>query len=340
MLGAIGDLSLNLNAGVDRLSDFGTLTDYGAGLTWGPTEKLSLQATYIAKNAAPGLSDLGGPLIVTPNVPVYDFTRGETVLASVTTGGNPALVKERQRDWKFALTWQLPFLERSNFIAEYFRNTSSNTTNAFPLLTPAIEAAFPGRVARDAGGRLVSIDRRPVTFAQETGQRLRYGFNLTGSFGKADPKADKDNPLAAIRGLGGGGGGGGGRGGQGGFGGGGPGGGGRFGGPGGGDGKGRWNLSIYHTLRFDQTVRIAANGPVLDLLGGDATGSNPVARHGVELEGGGFYRGFGLRGSASYTGGARIDGNALTGASQLGFASIATANVRLFADLGRMPGVL
>ena len=171
--------------------------------------------------------------------------------------------------------------------------------------------------------------------------RRRAGWRfLTGSFGKADPKADKDNPLAAIRGLGGGGGGGGGRGGQGGFGGGGPSGGGRFGGPGGGDGKGRWNLSIYHTLRFDQTVRIAPNGPVLDLLGGDATGSNPVARHGVELEGGGFYRGFGLRGSASYTGGARIDGNALTGASQLGFASIATANVRLFADLGRMPSVL
>jgi iron complex outermembrane receptor protein len=331
VLSAIGDLSLNLNAGVDRLSDFGTLTGYGAGLTWSPTEKLALQATYIAKNAAPGLSDLGGPLIVTPNVPVYDFTRGETVLASVTTGGNPFLVKERQRDWKFGVTWQLPFLERSNFIAEYFRNNSRNTTNGFPLLTPAIEAAFPDRVVRDASGRLVSIDQRPVTFAEEASQRLRYGFNLSGSFGKVDPNANKDNPMAAMRGAGGGGGGGGGRGG------GGP---GRFGGPGGGDGRGRWNLSIYHTIRFDQTVRIAASGPVLDLLGGDATGSSPVARHGVEMEGGGFYRGFGLRASASYTGGARIDGNALTGASQLSFAPIATANLRLFADLGRMPSLV
>jgi iron complex outermembrane receptor protein len=79
---------------------------------------------------------------------------------------------------------------------------------------------------------------------------------------------------------------------------------------------------------------------VLDLLGGDATGSSPVARHGVEMEGGGFYRGFGLRASASYTGGARIDGNALTGASQLSFAPIATANLRLFADLGRMPSLV
>ena len=339
VLSAIGDLSLNLNAGVDRLSDFGTLTDYGAGLTWSPTEKLSLQATYIAKNAAPGLSELGGPVIVTPNVPVFDFTRGETVLATVTTGGNPFLVKERQRDWKFAATWQLPFLERSNFIAEYFRNNSRNTTNGFPLLTPAIEAAFPGRVVRDASGRLISIDRRPVTFAEETGERLRYGFNLSGSFGKIDPNADKDSPFAMMRGAGRGGGGGGGRpdgagAGRGG------GGGGRFGGPGGGDGKGRWNLSIYHTIRFDQTVRIGTTGPVLDLRGGDATGSRPVARHGVELEGGGFYRGFGLRGSASYTGGASIDGNGSTGASQLGFAPVATINLRLFGDLGRMPGVV
>ena len=340
VLSGIGDLSLNLNAGVDRLSDFGTLTDYGAGLTWSPTETLSLQATYIAKNGAPGLSDLGGPTIVTPNVPVYDFTRGETVLASVTTGGNPNLVKERQRDWKFGLTWQLPFLERSNFIAEYFRNNSRDTTNGFPLLTPAIEAAFPGRVVRDASGRLISIDRRPVTFAEETGERLRYGFNLSGSFGKADPNADKDNPFAAIRGAGGGGPppgagppSGAGRGG-------GMGGGGRFGGPGGGDGKGRWNLSIYHTIRFDQTVRIGSNGAVLDLLGSDATGSNPVARQGVELEGGGFYRGFGLRASGSYTGGARIDGNGLTGASQLAFAPVATVNLRLFADLGRMPSLV
>jgi hypothetical protein len=332
VLSAIGDLSLNLNAGIDKLSDFGTLTDYGAGLTWSPTETLSFQATYIAKNAAPGLSDLGGPVIVTPNVPVYDFTRGETVLATVTTGGNPNLVKERQRDWKFGLTWQLPFLERSNFIAEYFRNNSRNTTNGFPLLTPAIEAAFPDRVVRDANGRLVSIDRRPVTFADETGERLRYGFNLSGTFGKPDPNARSDSPMAALRGAGGGGGRPDGAGS--------PLGAGRFGGPGGTDGRGRWNLSIYHTIRFDQTVRIGANGPVLDLLGGDATGSNPIARHGVELEGGGFYRGFGLRASASYTGGARINGDALTGTSQLAFAPIATFDLRLFADLGRMPSVV
>jgi len=191
-------------------------------------------------------------------------------------------------------------------------------------------------VVRDASGQLVSIDRRPVTFAEETGERLRYGFNLSGSFGKPDPNAQRDNPMAQVRGVGGG------RGPRGGGGGmrrGGGGGGGRFGGPGGGDGRGRWNLALYHTYRIDQTVRIGANGPVLDLIGGDATGSTPLARHGVELEGGGFYRGLGLRLSGRYTGGSRIDGDPLIGGSSLTFAPTAKFDLRLFADLGRIPGL-
>ena len=87
-------------------------------------------------------------------------------------------------------------------------------------------------------------------------------------------------------------------------------------------------------------MRIGANGPLLDLLDGDATGGNPVARHGVELEGGGFCRGFGLRASGSYTGGARIEGDALTGGNQLAFAPISSFSLRMFADLGRMPAVV
>jgi outer membrane receptor protein involved in Fe transport len=329
---AVGDISLNLNADFNHLSDFGTLKGYGAGLTWSPTEKLTLQASYIASEAAPGLSDLGAPTIITPAVSVYDFTRGETVLVNLISGGNPLLEKERQRDWKFGLNWQLPFLKNSRFVAEYFRNRSYDTTNGFPLLTPAIEAAFPGRVVRDASGRLVSIDQRPVTFAEEQSNRLRYGFNIGGSFGKPDPNAGR-GPMAGMgRGGGGGGGprggGGGGRSGGG------------FGGPGGGgDGKGRWNLALYHTIRFDESVLIAPGGPRLDLLDGDAISGGGVARNALELEGGAFYRGFGLRFNGTYTGGTHVNGTGLAGSSQLNFAPIATFDLRLFADLGRMDSV-
>lgn len=333
----VGDISLNANAEVHRLSDFGTLYNWGGGLTYSPTERLTLQASYVAADKAPTLTELGGPSILTENVSIYDFSRGETVLARVISSGNPDLVQERQRDWKFGLNWSLPFLKDSTFVAEYFRNRSTNTTNDFPLLTPEVEAAFPGRVVRDASGRIISVDQSPVTFAEEKSSRLRYGLNLSGSFGKPDPAMQR-GPMAGLRGGGGGpggpragaggpppaggprmGGGGGGRGGPGGF---------------NADGRGRWNLSVFHTVRFQQSVQIANGGTVLNLLDGEAI-SGSVARHSLELEGGGFYRGFGLRLSGNYTGGSRIDASGLPGSTTLRFDPIATFNLRLFADLGR-----
>ncbi|HQS97691.1 TonB-dependent receptor plug domain-containing protein [Novosphingobium sp. 17-62-19] len=346
----VGDLSLNANAEVHHLSDFGTLYNWGGGLTYSPTEKLTLQASYVAADKAPGLSALGGPTTVTQNVSIFDFSRGETVLATVISGGNPNLLKESQRDWKFGLNWSLPFLKDSSFIAEYFRNSSSNTTNGFPLLTSDVEAAFPGRVIRDADGRIISVDQSSVTFAEEKGSRLRYGLNLSGNFGKPDPTVAQRGPMGRMMGAAGsrppgapaggppgaggpppGAGAGGPRAGAGAP----PSGGGApRGGPGGFDGRGRWNLSVFHTVRFQQSVQIAAGGQVLDLLDGQALDGS-VARHSIEMEGGGFYRGFGLRMSGSYTGGSRIDASGLPGATTLRFAPIATFDMRVFADLGR-----
>ncbi len=305
VLSGVGDITLNFSGGVNRLSDFGTLIDYSAGATWALTEKLNFQASYIVNEAAPALTDLGNPQTVTFNVPVFDFTRSQSALVTVISGGNPLLVRETQRDIKFGINWTLPFLSNSNFIAEYFRNHSSNVTNAFPLLTPAIEAAFPGRAVRDASTRLISIDSRPITLADTSGSRLRYGLNVSGTIGKPSP---------------------GGRGG--------------FGGPPGGGmmgrgGQGRWNLSIYHTVRFAEQVLVAPGGAVLNLLNGDALNGGGVARHALEFEGGGFYKGFGLRLNGAWNAPTHVRLSGLPGTSDLRFGSVTTLNFRLFADLGQ-----
>jgi hypothetical protein len=181
---ALGKLTANFSAGLDHLSDFGTLTNWSAGLNWGPTSKLNFQASYIVRDAAPGLSQLGAPTVVNYNVPVYDFTTGKTVLANVTTGGNPNLKRERDRDLHLGVSYDLPLLDRSNIRLEYFTNNSDNVTAGFPLLTPAIEAAFPGRVTRNAFGNIVSIDERPVTFYNEKSSRIRVGIFLGGRIGQ------------------------------------------------------------------------------------------------------------------------------------------------------------
>ena len=493
----LGELSLNLGGGINRLSDFGTLNDWTAGLNWRPTERLSFQASYIEREAAPGLSALGDAIIVTPNVSVYDFATGETVLVDVTTGGNPNLVAETQHDIKLSANYEIDLFDRANIVVEYFRNRSKNVTESFPLLTAEIEAAFPDRVVRDDNGTLVSIDRRSVSFAERNSSRIRYGFNVFGKFGKATTVSGENSggrggvtPAPASASIVPGGGGAaqgapgtgspgfdperfqqlraqlcstdsqtvpdisalpprmqerlrgadgqvdpaklaevrtrmcsadgtppGGPGGmdperaavlrqslcngwdparpdaapmpdlsalperfqqrlrgadgqidptklaelrtricsapegqpQGGQGAGGEGGGqaqgGRSGGarasgggapgmPGrGGDGRGRWNMSLYHSIELENEALIAVGVPVLDLLDGDALSSGGVSRHNVELEGGFFHRGFGVRLSGNYASATDVDGSGLAGSSDLHFDDLATFNLRLFANL-------
>ncbi len=182
---ALGDIALNFTAGVDKLSDFGTLFDWNAGLTWGITEKLTLSATYLNRDTAPTLTQLGQAQVATPNVTVYDLVRGETALVTVISGGNPALPKQNQSDWKLGVQWQLPVLDNANLTFEYVNNTSTDVTASFPVLTPEIEAAFAGRVIRDAGGLLVQVDQRPVTFARQDTNRLQVGLNLGGQIGSS-----------------------------------------------------------------------------------------------------------------------------------------------------------
>ncbi len=181
---ALGSFTLNLQAGVDDVSDFGVLGDYSAGLTWPPFDNLDLSATYIYREVAPGLGSLGSPEVTTFNVPFFDFTLGETALVTVISGGNPDLLAETQTDWKFAANWNLPFWENTRFSVEYIRNRSSDVTSSFPTIRPDIESAFPDRVFRDPNGRLSSIDVREVTFAETRADRLQINLFTRGRFGQ------------------------------------------------------------------------------------------------------------------------------------------------------------
>ena len=313
VLGGIGDITLSLGGGIDRFSDFGTLHDWSAGLTWQPTRNLSFQASYIWREAAPSLTDLGNPQIVQPNEPIFDFVTGQSVLAAIITGGNPLLRAETQSDLKFSGSWQLPFLSGASLTAEYIRNRSRDVTAGFPLLTPSIEQAFPGRVIRDSDGQLLTLDRRPVTFAEQNWKRLRYGLEISGQFGKAPEPTEGEgrrggearDPRSMVMGPGG--------------------------------GRGRWGLSAYHTVEFANRVLIEPGGPVLDLLNGDALSGGGAPRHKAEMELRFFRNGIGGRFSGKYHAPTLVRGSGLPGSTDLSFGSLATLDMRLFIDLG-VPG--
>ena len=347
--GGIGRVSLTLSGQYQDPSDFAALKSWGANVNWGITDNLSIVAGFNSDEAAPGIQQLGAAPLVTPAVTYYDFATGQTVQITTVTGGNPLLLAEQRRDLKLGLNWSPPMVEGLNFSINYNRNKSYDTANSFPLLTPEIEAAFPDRVTRDANGVLIALDQRPVNYDRTENSQIRWGFNFGKSFGQqqggpgaggpggARPEGAGGRPPGGEGGPGaqrgsGGPGGGGPRMGGGGRGPGGP--GGMFGGPQG----GRWQVSLYHTLKLTDTVLIRPGVPELDLLDGSATGSNGGSnRHLFELDGGLFNKGLGVRVSAKYDSGSTVTGGT---AGDLKFGDLATFNLRVFMDFNQKPKLI
>ena len=179
VLTALGDLALNANAAVQRLSDAGTLSTIGYGVRWSPIAPLRFIGSVTHdRNAATG-QQINDPLVTTPNVPVFDYRTGQTVFVSQIGGGNPALLDSRQRRIRLQMTAK-PFAERDLTLTATFNDTrTDNPIAAFPVPTPQVEAAFPGRFIRDPVGRLVQIDSRPINFASSRQTELRWGFNFS-----------------------------------------------------------------------------------------------------------------------------------------------------------------
>ena len=72
--GSLGNLTLNGNAEVSQLSDFGTLTRLGAGANWSPFANLSLVGGWDHDQHAPSVRQLGDPFLETPGTRMFDFT--------------------------------------------------------------------------------------------------------------------------------------------------------------------------------------------------------------------------------------------------------------------------
>ena len=63
---ALGNLTINGNAEVDQLSDFGTLTKFGAGANWSPVDRLNFITSWSREEGPPTINQLGDPLLELP----------------------------------------------------------------------------------------------------------------------------------------------------------------------------------------------------------------------------------------------------------------------------------
>ena len=399
-LSAIGDLSANINFAASHLSDFGTITTLGYGLTWKPIPTVTVLATMTDQQGAPTIQQVGNPNVLTPGVPVFDFATGRTTFVTRIDGGNPTLRADDRHIFKLGINATILSNPQLSISAVYTRARTDNAIASLPAATAAIESAFPDRFVRDADGDLTQVDNRPVNFARENRDQLRWGFNVSvplrasaaqlarlrdtfraafagrrfpggpggpgdggpgggrrrdgagpednrprdesapqppaGGNGPPPPGAGDAPTTPPPGGFGGPGGGFGERGGgeRGGFGGGG------FGGRGGGGfgpggpASGRLQLGVFHTWIFRDDILIRPGVPVIDLLNGGALGaSGGQPRHRIETQGGISKNGFGLRFTANWQSGTTVRGGlGAASANDLYFSSLATANLRLYAD--------
>jgi hypothetical protein len=335
----IGRLTANANAAVLTLSDFGTLTSVGAGLSWGPAPRLNFNASWTREEGAPSLQQLGDPLIKTPNVSIFDFSTGQTVLVTTITGGNPDLRSDTRHVLKIGGNWQPSEKLDLRLRADYVRQTIDNPQASFPAASEALQAAFPDRFVRDADDNLVQVDLRPVNFQQSRRDTFRWGFDFTkplkskppsqaaiasfrqrfaGQQGEPDrpapPPAEGASPpqgagpgAGRFRGFGGGGGG-------------------RFGGRGG----GRLTFSLTHQINLVDRVTIDGGIPDLDYLHGEAIGSTGGRpRHEVQFETGYYNNGYGARLQGYWRSGTTV----ASSTGDLKFSPYADVDLRLFANL-------
>ena len=195
VLSPLGNLSLNANAEVEQLSDFGTLVTYGYGANWSPVDGLRMLASFTEEEGAPSAQQLGNPVVVTPNVRVFDFVRGETVEITRTDGGNPGLSADNRSVMKLGLNYQPVQKLDLSFNLDYTKSTIRNPIAGFPTATAEIEAAFPDRFEREPDlpdgtrGQLIRIDNRPVNFARSEREQLRWGINFSAPI--SSPLASK-----------------------------------------------------------------------------------------------------------------------------------------------------
>ena len=177
-LGALGNLTINGNAQVDELSDFGMLTRIGAGANWSPAARLNLLASWNREEQAPTVRQLGDPFVQTPGTRIFDFTTGVVPRVAVVTGGNPDLRTERRNILDISGSWQpfdtIDFKLRADYARVSIDRPISDLT-----VSPILEAAFPERFLRGPTGNLLSVDLRPVNFDRAGRNTLQVGFDFT-----------------------------------------------------------------------------------------------------------------------------------------------------------------
>ncbi|MFL6844380.1 MAG: TonB-dependent receptor plug domain-containing protein [Allosphingosinicella sp.] len=321
----LGDLSVNASLELQQFSDFGSLRTYLYVLNWSPIKPINLTASVMTEERAPTMEQLGAPLLATPNVRTFDFTRREVVNTIWMAGGNPELRPENRHVVRLGLTARPLAGTDLTLSFDYDSTRVDDPIVPFPIVTPQVEAAFPERFTRGGNGQLLQIDGRPLNLEKSSRKHLRWGLSFVRPLGKVEPgmrsapvqtysseaearaaaapgtmvmMVQPGSPMARrLENM-----------------------------------ASRLYVSFYHTWQLQDEVLLRAGLPPLDLLDGTATDLlSGSRRHRLEMQAGIFKRGLGGQVTVNWQSGTEV--RDLGGGGDLTVADLATVNVQLFANL-------
>jgi hypothetical protein len=305
----IGNLTANLHAELQDVSDFGGLSGFGYGLNWAPLRGLSIKGSIAEEESAPSIRRLGAATISTPNVPVFDFVRQQTVEIDQIEGGNPNLRPEETRTMKLGASLRLPADAGLTLLIDYLHRRTKNDIRSFPTAIPEIENAFPERFARNGEGQLLRVDTRPVNLTRAVREELRWGVNFAKTLGsvlgarrgREVEGGDRNDPDEEPGGQ-----------------------------------SSRLRFSVYHSWQLQDRALIRAGLPELDFLRGSASGNGGGRpRHSVQAQAALYSNGFGLRINGRWQSATRVRSMLDAGGDggDLIFADQYTWDARLFANV-------
>lgn len=319
----LGDVASRFHAGAQEVSSFGVLTSVGSGLTWKPVSTVTFNADFTTTQQAPSVQALLAPDVVTPGVQMFDFVEDETVYVTQVTGGNEDLRAGDNRLATLGLSVG-PFKNEDGFTAHFERRRTSDAVGTIPPVTSAVEAAFPDRFIRDASGTLVEVDDRSVNMALQERDDLNWGFYLavpsSESFTAKAPNASNgsktsnaSNTLSMPNSSA------------------------PFG-P-------QLRIALYDTWYFRDTLLARSGIPEFDFLNGAPSSSiagNSVAgtqpRHAIDLHTDFIDGGFVAQFRTHWHSSTEVNSGTPSAPDTLHFSALTTVDLRLLADLAKMPG--
>jgi len=172
---ALGDLSLDIATGGSLASGSPLQHRFEMAASWSPFAALQVRATAAFTQLIPNADQIAGPYVEEIRR-IYDFRREEIVDARWITGGNQDLGRGKQSLYSLGATLRPLARPILTLTSEYRRQISTEGVGAFPAFTPSVELAFPERIRRDASGRLLSVDARPISIAHDIDERLDNGL--------------------------------------------------------------------------------------------------------------------------------------------------------------------